>query len=118
MKNASKTLTTLSKLRRQSSEPQATPTVVEYHPNEVDDLTPLKPEEVDECQLAELFQDHDFSFLFESPAKEASNQSVVGRKRKASSSALHEIPASAEENGSTSERRYTSSCGGSKRMRL
>lgn len=39
--------------------------VVDFDPEELNDLTPLKPEEADEVQLAAILQGNDLSFLFD-----------------------------------------------------
>mmetsp|Transcript_37964 Transcript_37964/g.92029 ORF Transcript_37964/g.92029 Transcript_37964/m.92029 type:complete len:154 (+) Transcript_37964:380-841(+) len=39
--------------------------VVEFHPEELNDICPLKPEEADELQLADILQGDDLSFLGE-----------------------------------------------------
>lgn len=39
--------------------------VVEFHPEELNDISPLKPEEADELQLADILQGDDLSFLEE-----------------------------------------------------
>lgn len=38
--------------------------IVEFKPEELDDFTPLKPEEADEVKLAEFLQENHFSFLW------------------------------------------------------
>jgi hypothetical protein len=86
MKNMCKTMITLTRLRQHYREDQEniveasnhvannmtellpsheTVDVVEFHPEEIQDLTPLKPEEADECQLADILQGDDPSFLSE-----------------------------------------------------
>lgn len=77
--------------------------VVDFHPEELDGLTPLRPDQVDECQLFELFQDHDFSFLFE--RSDASSDDATqrtsnchSRKRKERSWSHHMIPEEETEN--------------------
>ena len=39
--------------------------IVEFHPEELTDFSPLKPEEADEMQLARILQGDDLSFLEE-----------------------------------------------------
>lgn len=39
--------------------------IVEFHPEELTDFSPLKPEEADEWQLADILQGDDLSFLEE-----------------------------------------------------
>jgi hypothetical protein len=79
MKTTSKTMVTLSKLSESMKAPSSESNerkrnIVEFHPEELDEFTPLKPEEADDCKLAAFLDDHDFSFLFESTARE--NQRV------------------------------------------
>ena len=76
MKTTSKTMVTLSKLS-ESIEPPSSESnerrkrnIVGFHPAELDEFMPLKPEEADDCKLAAFLDDHDFSFLFESTARE------------------------------------------------
>ena len=70
--------------RRQSLEPSSS--IVEYHPEELDELSPLKLDEADDVQLAEFFEDHDFSFLFVPPhnvgVRESSGNDVGNGRRK------------------------------------
>eukprot|EP00980_Cylindrotheca_fusiformis_P007428 scaffold1530_cov98-Cylindrotheca_fusiformis.AAC.4 len=108
MRNLSKTSTTLTRLRHHYPEdrddmvptmsappvsgqstrttPFPTVDVVGFHPDEIVDLTPLRPEEADENQLAEILQGDDLSFLLEKSA-------VTNRKRKQESEIqMHRIP--------------------------
>jgi hypothetical protein len=76
MKTTSKTMVTLSKLSESMKAPSSGSNerrkrnIVEFHPEELDEFTPLKPEEADYCMLAAFLDDHDFSFLFQSTARE------------------------------------------------
>ena len=78
--------------------------VIDCHP---DEFAPLKPEEADECQLFEFFQDHDFSFLFDStttttttpttPSSSSWSVVVSGHKRKFDETVQHRIPSESDD---------------------
>jgi hypothetical protein len=121
MKTRSKTMNTLLRFRRRRDSAEV-PTAVEFSPEELDDLTPLKPEEADEYQLAEFFKDLDLSFLFESQSNEnlgevAPQQQRGKRKRKRKAPPAHEhqsrIPTDDRNDKAT---KHASK--GNKRMRL
>ena len=93
-------MNTLLRMRRRISMDLQTTPVVEYHPEELDEYAPLKPEEADDVQLAEFFEDHDFSFLFVPPAPGAreNDRKVVKRKLPQERTLLkhHRIPPTEE----------------------
>jgi hypothetical protein len=90
MKSTSKTMTTLSELQRSDLNTpknvsrrvlnEQKQNIVEYHPEELDEFRPLKPEEADECELAAFLNDHDISFLFETSSIK-NNPSSVSKHR-------------------------------------
>jgi hypothetical protein len=129
MKTAIKTITTQSRLRRHrecfevpaytadSSQSETVCSAVEFQQEELDEFRPLKPDEADEVKLAEFFQNHDFTFLFESsqPNESCRNNTQDAnnnRKRIASLSLRHVIPTESGSDHST----YAAK--GSKRARL
>jgi hypothetical protein len=98
MKTTSKTMVTLSKLSESMKAPSSESNerqrnIVEFHPEELDEFTPLKPEEADDCKLAAFLDDHDFSFLFESPARE-NQQDNSSSFRKLADSRMQQRPTS------------------------
>jgi hypothetical protein len=110
MKTTSKTVTTLERLRirrdsigapentsRHDITSNSPRNVVGFHPDELDAYKPLKPEEADEGILAELFRDHDFSFLFEASSDE-NGRLINNRKRKLPPSYKHRIPSDEQHN--------------------
>jgi hypothetical protein len=90
MKSPSKTMVTLSKLSESMKAPSSEANerkrnIVEFHPEELDEFTPLKPEEADDRKLAEFLDDHDFSFLFESTARENQKENSSSSRKLADS---------------------------------
>jgi hypothetical protein len=77
MPHSGKTLATLMRLK--SHLPQQVDTAHERQSQKSDELSPLKPQEASDSKLAEFFQDHDFSFLFE---PQELNGSFLDRRRR------------------------------------
>jgi hypothetical protein len=63
--------------------------VVEFHPEELNNISPLKPEEADESQLADFLQGDDLSFLEEIKADSDGNVPSVPQPK---SITMHRIP--------------------------
>jgi hypothetical protein len=117
IKNMSKTMTTLTRLRQHYREDQEniveasnhvamstnnnmtellpsheTVDVVEFHPEEIEDLTPLKPEEADECQLADILQGDDLSFLLEQGGESNNDTWTFELNQHETAPVMHRIP--------------------------
>lgn len=66
--------------------------VVEFHPEEIEDLTPLKPEEADECQLADILQGDDLSFLLEQLGESNNDTGTFELNQHETAPVMHRIP--------------------------
>lgn len=89
-------MVTLSKLNESMESPSSESNerrkrnIVGFHPAELDDFIPLKPEEADDCKLAAFLDDHDFSFLFESSPRENRQGNYYSFRKQADSSRMQQ----------------------------
>jgi hypothetical protein len=78
MPHSGKTLATLIRLKSHPCQHNID-SADEIQSQKSDELSPLKPQEASDSKLAEFFQDHDFSFLFE---PQELNGSFLDRRRR------------------------------------